>query len=80
MVSESSLMQKEFNDEQRATMGSLNSLFGNIFFAIFAFFFGMVADGLGPGKTLLIGEILMVIIIPIYWKLYKAEKETKSSS
>ncbi len=75
MVSESSLMQKEFNDEQRATMGSLNSLFGNIFFAIFAFFFGMVADGFGPGKTLLIGEILMIIIIPIYWKLFKAEKK-----
>lgn len=31
------LMQKEFTDKQRATMGSLNSLLGNITFAAFSF-------------------------------------------
>ncbi len=71
-VSESTLMQQEFNDHQRATMGSLNSLFGNIFFAMFAVVFGYFADDWGPAKALLVGEVLLLVLLPIYWKLLKA--------
>lgn len=72
-VGENSLMQKEFTDHQRATMGSLNSLFGNLFFAVFAFLFGMVADQLGPARSLFIGEMLLISVLPIYWKLFRAK-------
>jgi len=65
-VSESSMMQKEFSDGQRATMGSLNSCLGNIFFALFALGFGLVADGWGPTKTHLAGELHLLLLIPIY--------------
>ena len=70
-VSENTLMQKEFTNQQRATMASLNSLFGNLFFAIFAFGFGTLADGLGPAKSLLIGEAILLVLIPIYGRLLK---------
>jgi len=42
-VAKSGLMQREFSDEQRATMGSLNSFAGSIFFwnfGFYAWFFG----------------------------------------
>lgn len=70
-VSENALMHKEFTDHQRATMASLNRLFANIFFAIFAFLFGLLADYLGPARSLLVGEILLLPLAFFYWQLYK---------
>lgn len=74
MVAESQLMQKEFTEQQRATMGSLNSLAGNIGFAIMALVLGGLADGLGPRLAML---ILMICVYPstlIYVYLHKVEK------
>jgi len=65
------LLHAEFTDKQRATMGSLNSLAGSLFFAVFAFLIGLVADTIGPVKALLIGESLMITVILIYWNLFK---------
>ena len=73
-VAENSLMQKEFTDKQRATMESLNSLGGNLFYAVFAFCLGFVADKLTPGQALLFSQILVVPVIFIYWKLFNNEK------
>ncbi len=71
MVALSSLMQEEFSDNQRATMGSINSLLGNIFFAIFAFAFGFIADHLGTTQPIIITQILMLSVVYLYWKLFK---------
>lgn len=67
----STLFQKEFSDKQRATMGSLNSFAGSLFFAVVSFGLGFIADLLDPAKGLLIIQILMLINIFVYWKLLK---------
>lgn len=70
-VSKSSLLQKEFTDKQRATMGSLDSLLENIFFGIVAVSLGFVADKLTPAKALLISQLFLLPTLWLYWKLYK---------
>lgn len=74
MVAESQLMQKEFTEQQRATMSSLNSLAGNIGFALMALVLGGLADKLDPRFAML---ILMICVYPttlIYVYLHKVEK------
>lgn len=68
------LLHKEFTDKQRATMGSLNALGGSLFFAVFTFLIGFVADVVGPVKALLLGEVLMISVSVIYWDLFKKYK------
>ncbi len=65
------LLHKEFTDEQRATMGSINALAGSLFFALFAFLVGLIADTIGPGQALLLGELSMISVVLIYWNLFK---------
>ena len=72
IVAKSALMQKEFTDRQRATMGSLNSFAGSIFFAIIAFALGLLADKLNPVQALILLEILMMVNVYIYWRLFKS--------
>lgn len=69
-VAENSLMQAEFTKKQRATMGSLNSFGGSLFFAVFAYFLGSVADSFGPAKALILVNLLMFGVTYIYWKLF----------
>ncbi len=70
-VAKSALMQKEFKNEQRATMGSLNSLFGSIFFGILAFTLGYLADKVKPARALMSLQILQLINLWFYLKLFK---------
>ncbi len=65
------LLHKEFTDKQRATMSSINALAGSLFFALFAFVIGLIADNIGPIKALLIGEVLMISVILVYWNLFR---------
>lgn len=65
------LLQKEFTDKQRATMGSLNSLAGSLMFAILTFSMGLIADRMGPAKTILILAGLSVSVILVYGNLFK---------
>ncbi|MBI2011514.1 MFS transporter [Candidatus Daviesbacteria bacterium] len=71
-VSKNALMQKEFTQEQRATMASLNSLAGSLFFAGFAPIVGLVADKLTPAQALIMINLLQFIILFIYWRIFKA--------
>jgi MFS family permease len=73
-VSKSSLLQKEFTHEQRATMGSLNSFASSIGFGVVSVLLGLVADRIGPAKTLLTTTLLGIPVIFIYLKLFKDEK------
>lgn len=70
-VSKSTLMQKEFKPSQRATMGSLNSFAGSLFFGIVATSLGFVADTFTPAQALFMFQIFSIPIIAIYWKLFR---------
>lgn len=69
-VSQKTLLQKEFTDHQRATMGSLNSLLTSISFTTVSLLIGYLADTLGPRNVLLLGEILLIPVLLIYWRLF----------
>jgi len=70
-VAKQKLLQDQFTHDQRATMGSLNSLFGSVFFAIFAVFLGLLADKFGPKNALLIEIILSFSTLFFLFKLKK---------
>lgn len=69
-VSMSSLIQQEYTDEQRSTMGSLNSLFGSIGFALVSFGLGLFADKVGPAKALLSLQGLAGISFYLVWRMF----------
>lgn len=71
ITAKNSLMQKEFTATQRATMSSLNSLLGSLFYGVVFFGIGLVADKLAPAHALIIMELIMILNIFIYWKLFK---------
>lgn len=73
-VAETTLMQKEYNEEQRATIDSLNSLLRSLFYSVFAILIGYIADKAGPTKTLLLVYIISVPTIYISWLLMKRNK------
>lgn len=68
-VAENSLLQKEFTDKQRATMGSMNSFAGNIAFGVSSLLLGVIADNLGVVKALILIQILLLLQIVFYRKL-----------
>jgi hypothetical protein len=67
-VAQNGLVQREFTDEQRATMGSLNSLGESIVFAIFSFLLGALADRIGVIPALSTAALLSLIPTVMYWK------------
>lgn len=73
-VAETTLMQHEFSNHQRATMSSLNSLGGSIGFAIMTLVLGRLADSLGPAKALIILTIIGLPVIYLYWKIFKDDR------
>lgn len=70
-VAKRSLLQKEFSDKQRATMGSLNSLAGSIFFAIFAVVLGFCADLTSPRIAMIGVTMLQFVTVWIQWQIFK---------
>ena len=73
-VAKNSLFQKEFRDEQRATMGSLNSFAGSILFGIIAFIVGFAADKISPAKALMALNIIQFINLWLYFKVFNIDK------
>jgi MFS family permease len=67
-VSIGGLLQREFTDEQRATMGSLNSFAGSIAFTIFSFLLGAFADRVGATNALIVAAALMLVPAVLYWR------------
>lgn len=70
------LMQKEFTNEQRATLGSLNSLGTSILFGISSIGLGIIADTYGPISALLLANIILLLPLFSYWELFKHDKNT----
>jgi MFS family permease len=70
-VAEDSLLHEEYTDKQRATMGSLDSLFTTICFSLASLFIGFIADLLGAAHTLLLAQIVLLFVLWLYWKMFK---------
>jgi len=70
-VASDHLMQKEFTDEQRATMGSVASFVTSIVFAIAAFAIGMVSDRFGLVAGTGFSVCLGLAALPINLWLYR---------
>jgi len=73
MVARDTLMQRSFTDRQRATMGSLISLGGNLLYAVVVFALGWCADRIGPQYALLSAEIMTISVVLLYWRLFGRE-------
>jgi MFS family permease len=67
-VASRGLLQREFTDEQRATMGSLNSFAGSITFAVFSFLLGALADRIGVIPALVCATLLFFMPVVLYWR------------
>jgi MFS family permease len=78
-VAQSSLIQREFTDEQRATMGSLNSLAGSVVFAVFSFLLGALADRIGIIPALIVAVLLSFIPMMMYWRLLRPRAEARAA-
>jgi len=72
VVAQGSLMQKGFSDAQRATMGSLIALGGNLLFALAVYAIGALADRVGPRYALLTAEIFSISVTLLYWRLFRS--------
>lgn len=70
-VAKNSLFQKEFANHQRATMVSINSLGGSIFFGIVATTLGFIADKFAPATGLFVFQLLLFPIIFLYLRILK---------
>ena len=70
-VAETTLMQQEFSDHQRATMSSLNSLGGSLGFAIMSIILGGLADKLGPAHALIILTVMALPVIYLYYLIFR---------
>lgn len=66
MTASGTLMQHEFTHEQRATMGSITSFFGSLFFGIAAPIIGAMADAWTPRVALMIAAGVSVTWIYAY--------------
>lgn len=73
-VAKTALMQKNFSKEQRATMGSLNSLGGSICFGVFAVIMGATADLIGPARAMIMGQLAQLSCTYIYWKIWRESR------
>jgi sugar phosphate permease len=65
VVSSENLLQKEFSDGERATMGSIGSMGESVLGAIFAPLLGLVADAAGPAIALLAAQGVMLVPVAI---------------
>ncbi|MFB9622004.1 MFS transporter [Nonomuraea helvata] len=66
-IAQQTLLQREFTDRERATMGSLASLFGSVLYALVALGAGLVADRWGIVAALLAIQAVALIALPLAW-------------
>ena len=70
-VATNSLLQKEFTQNQRATMCSLSSLAGSITFGIFSVLLGIFADNFGTRWALIVAQAILLTPLIFYRKVFK---------
>lgn len=72
-VASDHLMQIEFTDEQRATMGSLASSVTSVIFAIAAVAIGLVSDRFGVTVGVAFGAFMQLTSLPVYLWLFRRD-------
>jgi len=72
-VASDHLMQIEFTDEQRATMGSLSSSVTSIVFSLAAVSIGGVSDHYGLGAGVAFCAVMQVLSLPVYVWLFRRD-------
>jgi len=68
------LMQKEFTDKQRATMGSVVSLFRSLVYGASSLLIGMMADLFSEYVSLIVIYIGLFFLLPVYYKGLNAKE------
>jgi MFS family permease len=71
-VAMTSLMQHEFTDEQRATMGSISAFAGSIVFAVFSTFLGAFADRFGVIAALVLATLIAFVRLPLFFYIFRS--------
>jgi MFS family permease len=66
-IAQQTLLQREFTDRERATMGSLASLLGSVLYALVALGAGLLADRWGIVPALLAIQAVVLIALPLAW-------------
>lgn len=80
VVAQQGLMQREFSDDQRATMGSLTSFAGSITFALFSFLLGALADRVGVIPALVTAAALALIPMALYGRVLRPRAAVDSAA
>jgi MFS family permease len=71
MVSCDKLLQDEFSDDQRATMGSISTFVGSLFYAVMAVAIGSISDRFGLAFGVGFGLIISSLSLPVYFRLFR---------
>jgi MFS family permease len=77
-IAQQTLLQREFTDRERATMGSLASLLGSVLYALVALAAGLVADRWGIVAALLTIQAVLLIALPLAWSVHTHAGRAKS--
>ena len=67
------LLQKEFTDKQRATMGSVVSLFRSLVYSASSLLIGIMADLFSEYVSLVVIYVALFLLLPVYYKGLKAK-------
>lgn len=74
-VASDHLMQKEFTDDERATMGSISSFATSVVYGLAAIAIGLIADGVGTRAAILAGAAMAATSLPINVQLFLHRKK-----
>ena len=70
------LLQREFSEDQRATMGSLVSLAGSILFSLISLLLGLLADSIGLSTAMIFGLLGSASALLIYSRIWRVNRIT----
>lgn len=70
------LLQREFSEGQRATMGSLVSLAGSILFSLISLLLGLLADRVGLSTAMIFGLLGSASALLIYQRIWRVDRIT----
>ncbi|MBI1326417.1 MAG: MFS transporter [Alphaproteobacteria bacterium] len=71
MTAKEHIVQNEFTDSQRATMGSIGSLLQALCYLVIALLMGAVADHWGPAVAILAVIVIQLAVTPLYARFFK---------
>lgn len=68
------VLHSQYTNHQRATMASITSFLGNCLYAVFMLVIGGVADHWGAGRAILLGQLCLLPVLWLYWRLWRDER------